>query len=76
MAVDYGKDLGKMVLGNHPLAGVIGSLIIYFIVLILVLMFGEYLWNNFLVKAVTVVKPVTSVWQLLGIIILIKLLFC
>ena len=37
MAVDYGKDLGKMVLGNHPLAGVIGTLIIYFIVLILIL---------------------------------------
>ncbi len=76
MGVDHAKDLGKMMVGNNPWAAYIGTIIIYIIVLVVILLFGEYLWNELLVKAVTVVKPITSIWQLLGIIILIKLIFC
>lgn len=35
---------------------------------------GKYLWNNVLVDLVSVVKPVKSVWQLIGLAILISLL--
>jgi len=51
------------------------SLGTYLLFVIITLLFGEYLWNNILVKLVTVVKPIKSVWQLLGLMILFSLLF-
>jgi len=44
--------------------------------LIILMLIGEYLWNKVLVKLVTFVKPVTSMWQILGLYILFSLLFC
>lgn len=41
---------------------------------ILLLLIGKHLWNNYLVNAVTIVKPVDSVFQLFAIGILIRLL--
>ena len=71
----HAKDLGKMLVGNNPMSAFVGSFILYFIVLLLVLLFGEYLWNNILAKTVTSIKPISSVWHLLGLIILVKLIF-
>ena len=50
------------------------SLITVFIILLLILFFGQYLWNNILVVLVPAVKPAKSVWQILGLAILISLL--
>tara|TARA_E500000178_G_C16952593_1_gene722013 strand:- start:766 stop:993 length:228 start_codon:yes stop_codon:yes gene_type:complete len=72
----HAKDLGKMLVGNHPLAVFIGSLVIYVIFLLLILLFGEYLWNHVLVKSLTIVKPINSVWQLVGIMILVRMIMC
>jgi hypothetical protein len=36
----------------------------------------EIVWNNVLVKVTTIFKPVTSVWQILGLLILVKLFSC
>jgi|TARA_B100000925_G_scaffold89680_1_gene64859 hypothetical protein len=41
---------------------------------ILLLLIGKHLWNNYLVNAVTIVKPIDSVFQLFAIGILIRLL--
>ena len=41
---------------------------------ILLLLIGKHLWNNYLVNAVTIVKPIGSVFQLFAIGILIRLL--
>ena len=41
---------------------------------ILLLLIGKHLWNNYLVNAVTIVKPVDSVFQLFAIGLLIRLL--
>jgi hypothetical protein len=71
----HAKDLGKMLVGNNPMSVFVGSLVLNFIVLLLVLLFGEYLWNNILAKTVTGIKPISSVWHLLGLIILVKLIF-
>lgn len=49
-------------------------LISFIIIEILVLCFGKWLWNNVVIKLVTIVRPATSIWQLLGLSILIKLL--
>jgi hypothetical protein len=42
--------------------------------LAVLLIAAQYLWNGVLVKIVTVVKPVTSVFQLLGLVILMEIL--
>ena len=43
--------------------------------LLLLLLIGKYLWNEILVQVVTVVRPVTSVWQILGLYVLLGLIF-
>lgn len=70
------KKVGNMIVGNNPAAELLGGLIVTFISLLILLLVGEYLWNNVLVKVTTVVKPVKSVWQILGLVILCKLIFC
>lgn len=50
------------------------TIISFVILYILVLLFGQYLWNNILVTLVPAVKPVTSVFQLLGLTILLSLI--
>lgn len=70
------KTVGYMVTGGHPASELIGGLIMTFLSLLLLLLIGEYLWNRVLVKVVTIVKPVSSVWQILGLVLLSKLIFC
>lgn len=40
----------------------------------LILFFGQYLWNNVLTALIPGVKPAKSIWQILGLAILISLL--
>lgn len=55
------------------------SALVTFITLIvmfaLILFVGKYLWNNVLVVLVPAVKPAKSVWQILGLAILIALMY-
>jgi len=44
------------------------------IVQVLVLFFGRYLWNNAVVPLVGFAQPCDSIWRILGLSILIKLL--
>ncbi len=41
---------------------------------ILILIFGKYLWNNYLVKYVSIVSPVESIIDVLAISILLSLM--
>lgn len=56
------------------------DMIVVFTTLILVMFllafFGKYLWNEILVKAVSVCKPINSWIDLLGLVILFNILFC
>jgi hypothetical protein len=45
-------------------------------VVILQLFIGKYLWNNFLVRLIPTVKPVSGLIDILAISFLIRLLFC
>ena len=45
-----------------------------FILLLALLFVGKFLWNRVLVELVSIAKPVKSVWQLLGLAILVSLL--
>ena len=47
------------------------AILLWLAVLLLV---AQYLWNSVLVKLVTVVKPATSIFQLLGLVVLLEIL--
>ena len=50
------------------------ALLLSVVVLLVLLYLGEYLWNNVLVKVCTIVKPVNSMWQILGLYVLLQIL--
>lgn len=56
---------------THLISAAISIVIVY----ALLLLFGKFLWNNFLVKVSNSIKPIDSIWTLLGITILIKMIF-
>lgn len=56
-----------------PMVGFLG-MISFVIVQVLILCFGKYLWNNTLVKLVPAIKSASSIWEILGLSILLKLL--
>ena len=68
------KSIGAMLLGNKPSGWALGSLLGSLISLVILLFLGEYLWNEVLAKVISVVKPVNSIWQILGIKYLLVLL--
>ena len=37
----------------------------------ILLLAGEYLWNNVVVQLLTIAKPAKSIWQILGLVILL-----
>ena len=51
---------------------IILTLLIYVLIITLV---GKFLWNNILVRTVTIVKPIYSIWQLLGLVLLFHILY-
>jgi len=57
-----------------PFRAALVSVLTVLVILLLLLFFGKYLWNNVLHELVPGVKPAKSVWQILGIAILIMLL--
>jgi hypothetical protein len=49
-------------------------LLAFILVEILVLIFGKFLWNEIATKLVPQLKPARTIWQILGLSILLKLL--
>ena len=49
-------------------------LLAYSTTMLILALFGKFLWNNYLVKSVTIVNPLNSVFDLLSLSILINLL--
>ncbi len=50
------------------------SFITLFLIFVALLFVGKYLWNNVLVDLISIAKPVKSVWQLIGLAVLISLM--
>lgn len=61
-------------IGPSPARMAFVSFLTILLLLTALLFFGKFLWNNVLVDLVTIVKPVKSVWQLLGLAVLISLI--
>jgi len=58
---------------NHKIANYLPFILAIITTQILLLLLGKFLWNNYLVKNITIVKPLNSVIDLMAISFLIKL---
>ncbi len=61
-------------IGPSPVRAAVVSIITFVIIFGILLFFGKYLWNNVLVALIPAVKPAKSVWQILGLALLISLM--
>lgn len=53
----------------NPVVG----LVIVILAIIIVLLAGKWLWNNIAARYITILKPIPSVWHLLGLMLIIDL---
>ena len=53
----------------------LAAFIVLIIYVLIILLIGQFLWNIVLCKLITIVKPAESIWQILGLAILLNLLF-
>lgn len=60
--------------GPSPARLALVSFITLALIFTALLFVGKYLWNSVLVDLVSVVKPVKSVWQLVGLALLLGLI--
>ena len=51
------------------------ELISIILILLLIAFFGKYLWNEYLVKYVTICKPINNSFDLIALVILFNILF-
>ena len=58
---------------DNPLAKSLPLIISVVVSQVVLLLVGKFLWNRYLVKAVTVVKPLTSIIQLFAVSVLLRL---
>tara|TARA_Y100000816_G_scaffold216936_1_gene162085 strand:- start:1400 stop:1621 length:222 start_codon:yes stop_codon:yes gene_type:complete len=70
MATIEGMQGGMVRIGINPIL----ALFLSTLVLLILLNLGQYLWNNVLIKVCTIVKPVNSIWQILGLYVLLQIL--
>jgi hypothetical protein len=57
--------------GSEALA----TFIVLIIIIIFILIIGKFLWNVVLCKLLTIAKPADSIWQILGLAILLNLIY-
>lgn len=68
-----GGGRGSMTSSSGEALASLISLVIVYLILLLV---GKFLWNEYLVKYVTIIKPIPGIIELLAISVLIRLFFC
>jgi hypothetical protein len=64
----------KTGIGYSPQRSALITFLTVLIVLSIILFAGKWLWNNVLHELVPAVKPAKSIWQILGLALLISLL--
>lgn len=60
--------------GYAPARLALVSVLTAFVIFVVILFVGKFLWNNVLHELVPAIKPAKSVWQILGLAILISLM--
>ena len=72
MGGGHGANSLQPQVGADNLLYLLLALVIYLVIIGLI---GVYLWNEILVKSVTVLRPLTSVWELIGIVLLFHIIY-
>ena len=54
-------------------AALISFFLIYLGVYLLLMVLGQFLWNNYVVDMFSIARPVTSIWHIVALSILVKL---
>lgn len=57
--------------GSEALA----AFIVMIIIILFILIIGKFLWNVVLCRLLTIAKPADSIWQILGLSILLNLIY-
>lgn len=65
---------GFQQLKNEPTYNILPLILAILTVHLLIAAIGKYLWNNYLVPKVTIVKPINSIIEILAISLLLRLL--
>ncbi len=52
----------------------VATLIVLVLWLVIILLVGQLLWNNIFIELFPFVKKITSIWKLLGLVILLSLI--
>lgn len=65
---------GKVLAGSGMNKEMVGYFVGMIIWLLLLLFFGKYLWNSVLTRLIPGIKPVTTIWQVLGLSVLFMIL--
>lgn len=73
-------NIGKMCMSNDKNGeemnqNLIASIISFVIVLLIVLFLGKFLWNDVVCNLFNGTKKASSIWQILGLYILVSILF-
>ncbi len=58
---------------NSDVAGFVAALVVVIVWLAVLLLLSKWLWNEVLCKIVSFAKPVTSVFQILGLVVLLQI---
>jgi hypothetical protein len=53
----------------------LSAFIVMIIIILFILIIGKFLWNVVLCKLLTIAKPADSIWQILGLAILLNLIY-
>ena len=59
---------------REALMEIIASIVSFLIAVVIISIVGKWLWNNTILDLFTFVKPVRSIWQILGLMIFLALI--
>jgi hypothetical protein len=58
---------------EHSMANAVASMVSLVMIYVLLLLVGKFLWNEYLVKYVTIFKPIPGIIELMAISVLVRL---
>jgi hypothetical protein len=58
---------------NENKAAFVSFFLIYLGVYLLLMVLGQFLWNNYVVDMLSIARPVNSIWHIVALSILVKL---
>lgn len=71
--LDCTTDLSGSTSRRESYKDIIASLLSLILAILIVAFVGKYLWNSTVAELFTIVRPVRSVWQIIGFMILLSL---